>query len=231
MAERQGELDPHKAVAIAVLGKKGTGKTELAYHLFSTYPYDRVLIDPNGDIVREPEWEELERPVPARWPGWGGGTGEPKRRTFVYVPDFADPAHAEELDRVYALALVHPRTLVMTDEAHEGFPANGMDKRPHARRLLRHHRHGPASHIEATPRALTVDPLVISQADWVYCFKLPNRADRKRVAENIGWDPKEFDEAIFGLGPHEYLRYDASSDELAHFPALPAHLIKHHAPH
>jgi DNA helicase HerA-like ATPase len=100
------------------------------------------------------------------------------------------------------------------------------------RRALRQGRHQHLTMILATPRPLTVDPLVLSQSDWVYVFRLPNPNDRKRVAESIGWDPKDFDEAVFALGPYEYLRYQADATggagDLAHFPPLPPELIRHH---
>ncbi len=227
----RGELDAHRSTHIAVLGKKGTGKTELAFHVFETYPFDRIAVDPNADIVFGPDVEELPEPPPARWPEWPAEAlgRKPRRRTFRYVPDFGDPAYREDLDRVIGLAYGHPRTLLFVDEAHEAFPAGRV--LPHARRALRQSRHRQLSMILATPRPLTVDPLVISQADWVYIFRLPNPNDRKRVAECIGWDPKAFDEAVFALGRFEYLRYDAGEEDLAHFPPLPAHVIRHHAAH
>ena len=224
--------DPHKPTQITVVGKKGSGKTELAFLLFDSYPFDRVVVDPNHDIKVPEDTEELEEPVPTRWPGeaFAGALsedGKPKKfKTFVYYPDFGSPYHLEETDRAVGLAYGHPRTCLFVDEAHEAAPANRTP--PHMRRALRQGRHRKLTLILATPRPLTVDPLVISQADWVYVFKLPNPNDRKRVAENIGWDPKSFDEAVFALGEYEYLRYDAARDDLAHFPPLPADVIRHH---
>jgi len=227
-----GQLDPHKAIQVAVVGKKGSGKTELAWLLFESYPFDRVLVDPNQDIQVDPETtEDLEEPIPTRWPGQTVEALDERRerrqrRTLRYVPDFGSPEYREELDRAVGLAYGHPRTLLFVDEAHEAAPAGRTP--PHMRRALRQGRHRHLSMILATPRPVTVDPLVLSQADWVYVFKLPNPNDRKRVAETIGWDPKSFDEAVFDLGPFEHLRYDAARDDLAHMPAIPPELIKHH---
>ena len=221
--------DPAKPTQIAVVGKKGSGKTELAVVLFDSYPRDRLGIDPNGDIHFPPDAVELDPPIPARWPGhlFERVTGERRKpQTLRYVPNFAEPDYLEQMDRAVGLAYGHPGTMLLVDEAHEVAPANRTP--PHMRRALRQGRHHDLSLILVTPRPLTVDPLVVSQADWVYVFKLPNPNDRKRVAESIGWDPKAFDEAVHDLEQFEYLRYDSGRDDLAHFPALPAELIRHH---
>ncbi|HEX6869892.1 MAG TPA: hypothetical protein VF163_02235, partial [Micromonosporaceae bacterium] len=80
-----------------------------------------------------------------------------------------------------------------------------------------------------------IDPLCLAQADLVYTFELKNPNDRKRVAEDIGWDPNDFSAAVHDLGRHEYLRFDAREDKpehdddddmrLVHFPALPADVV------
>ncbi len=226
--------DPSKPVQVAVVGKKGSGKTELAFMLWDSYPYDRVLVDPNGDIkVDDPDLEELDPslPIPARFPAERLDELRPadrprKRRTLRLIPDPSAPDFLEQMDRAVALAYGHRRTGLLFDEAHEGAPSSRTP--PHMRRALRQGRHHHLTMILATPRPITVDPLVLSQADWVYVFKLPGPNDRRRVADTIGWDPKDFDDAVHALGPFEYLRYDAARDDLAHFPPLPPELIRHH---
>jgi hypothetical protein len=225
MTEESEGLNPHKSTQIAVVGKKGQGKTELAWTLFDSYPYDRLLIDPNGDI-RVPEETITLDPdaLPTRWPG--ELLQKKKSRTLRFIPDFGRPGYIEDIDHAMGLAYNHRRTLVFIDEAHEAAPANRTP--PHIRRALRQGRHRDLSVIYATPRPMTIDPLVIANADWVYVFKLANPNDRKRVAECIGWAPKDFDEAVHALQDHEYLRFDSSKDDLAHFPPLPEDLLSHH---
>jgi DNA helicase HerA-like ATPase len=219
--------DPHRPTQIAVVGKKGQGKTELAYLFFDSYPHDRVLIDPNGDILVPEGTVDLEVPVSAQWPPLSRLPGEKhERQTLRLIPDFATPHYQTDMDAAVGMAYAHRRTLVFVDEAHELIPAGRTP--PHARRALRQARHHQLSTIWATPRPMTVDPLMISQADWVYVFKLPHPDDRKRVAQNIGWDPRDFDDAVHELDDHEYLRYDARRDDLAHFPPLPERVIRHH---
>jgi hypothetical protein len=221
--------DPRKAVHIFVTGKKGYGKTELAFHLFDSYPFDRLAIDPNADLKMPPDTLELSSPLPTRWPveDYREKFGrEHKRQTLCFRPDPSLADWRDEMDRAVGLAFAHTKTCLFVDEAHEAFPANATP--PHARRANRQGRHADLTEILATPRPMTIDPLCISAADYVYVFKLPNPADRRRVAENIGWDPKDFDDAVNGLAKFEFLKYDHLADELLHFPPLPAHLIRHH---
>lgn len=218
---------PHKPSQISILGKKGYGKTELGWLLFESYPYDRLLVDPNSDIKADPETTEDLDEIPARWPSHRFERGE--RNTLRYVPDFGAHDYLDEIDRAIGMAYAHGPTVptaVFVDEAHEALPAGRTP--PHARRALRQGRHQDLTLIFATPRPMTCDPLMISQADWVYIFKLPHPADRKRVAENIGWDPKDFDEAVHQLDKFEYLRFDSAEDDLAHFPPLPEDKLAHH---
>jgi hypothetical protein len=222
--------DPDKPTHIAVVGKKGEGKTELAWLIFDSFPGDRILVDPNGDIKVAGDDGNVVvlapgEPVPNRWPASAFEDSD-RPGLLVYHPQFDEPDYLDEIDRCVRLAMIHGDTAIFVDEAHEAIPAGRVP--PAARRALRQGRHDDLTQIWATPRPITSDPLMIGQADWVYIFKLPNPADRKRVAENIYREPKEFDEAVAALGPHEYLRYDAGIDDLAHYPALPPELLAHH---
>ena len=221
--------DPRKAVQIFVCGKKGFGKTELAWHLFDGYPFDELAIDPNRDLKTGDDFLELDHPPPTRWPGerYRQVLDRPRgRQRLIFRPDPALSEWRDDMDRAVGLAFAHGRTCLFVDEAHEAAPANQTP--PHMRRALRQGRHADLTLILATPRPMTIDPLCISAADYVYVFKLPNPADRRRVAENIGWDPRDFDDAVAGLRKFEFLRYDHAADDLAHFPPLPPHLIRHH---
>lgn len=238
-----GALDPKSSLIIFVCGQKKTGKTELAHVLFRSYPFDKLLIDPNGDMKVEPEAIVLPDPPPGRWPTRAELESQavtklgrpPRYHSLVYRPDFGDPGYGDNIDRAVGIGYAHEGpTAEMIDEAHDAFPAGQMMKRPHARRAIRHNRHATLTLILATQRALMITPLCISNADWVYIFKLRAPSDRRRVADNIGWDPKEFDEAVFSLKEHEYLRYESAANggegELLLFPPLPEHLILHHSP-
>lgn len=235
MAESDGgdQVDPHHAVQITVVGRKGSGKTELAYRYFDSYPFDRLCIDPNGDLKMPEDVMALAEPVPTKWPGeaydrlsaelgWGNGAAQ----TLYYVPDFYEPDHLDEIDRAVGMAFAHKKTCLFIDECHVAAPAN--QTKPHMRRALRHGRHADLTLILATPRPMTIDPLVITQADYLYVFDLPGKNDRKRIAENIGWNLLDFDDAVAALPEFGYLRYDQANKDLAEFPPLPASAIAHH---
>jgi len=64
-----GASDPRKPVQVSVFGKKGSGKTELAYRFFDTFPGDRIAIDPNGDLKMPDDTLEIFSPILTRWPG------------------------------------------------------------------------------------------------------------------------------------------------------------------
>ncbi len=232
-----GQLDPGRPVHIACVGKKGTGKSELAGVTFDSYPHDRMVIDVTGDVgpipVGDPdretyhEWHGAD--VPARWRRDLQG----RRQTVRYVPDPASPSYRADLDRAMGLAYQHGKCMVWVDEGGEVAPVAQVG--PHARQGLHQGRHQELSQLWCMPRPKGVDVLVLAQADLVYVFWVPNPDDRKRIADTIGWPPDEFDAAVLGLAEHEYLRFDALAPapgpgqadmRLVHFPALPAEVIE-----
>ena len=162
-----GQMDPWKSVQIFISGKKGYGKTELAYHLFDGFPFDRMAIDPNGDLKMPEDTLELEAPLPSRWPGELYRQTFPsqkrKRQTVRFRPDAGTAEYREEMDRAGGLAFADRRTALFFDECHEGAPAGQTP--PHMRRALRHGRHADRTLILATPRPMTIHPLCISAAD------------------------------------------------------------------
>jgi hypothetical protein len=240
--DRRVGIDPGKSVQVIVLGKKGTGKTELAHVLYRSYPYDKGLVDPNKDMKVTEDTIELDDPPPATWPAAERldaelaerGLGERRYHDLVYRPDVGSPTFRDDIDRMVGLALGHPGTCLMIDEAHYAAPVNMMHQHPNMSRALAAGRHSRTSLILATPRALKITPLCMIQADWVYIFRLPSDRDRRRVADNIGWTYKLFDGAHNSLADHEYLRYESAANAgvgaLLIFPALPANLIRHHNP-
>jgi hypothetical protein len=184
------------------------------------------VVELKGDASELPRaWPELQR--------------RDKRPMILrYVPDPGSPTELEDMDAVVGLAYSHsgnPRPVMLV--VHEVGRVAPAGRTPaHMRRVLNHSRHRQLTVVLAGPRPQTIDPLVLQQSDLVYTFEQQNPADRRRIAESIGWNPADFDHAVHDLGAHEYLRYDAREpkpeqpdDEdlrLVHYPALPEDVVQ-----
>lgn len=215
-----GPIDPDKGSHIMIVGRKGQGKSVLARRLFDSFPYDRVILDVTGDIGRDLGEEgvpfaRLTSPLPVRLPQ--GEQGRPV--LAVYAPDMGSEESYDELDRALGLAIARRRTCAWIDEI--GSVTTRGRTPPNLRRALHHGRHSQLTLIMCGPRPMDIDPLCLSQSDHVFVFDLPNPADRKRVANSIGWPPEAFDRAVHDLGDHEFLWWDVIAQELRHMPRLP----------
>lgn len=236
----RGELDVVRPLIIDCLGRKGSGKSVMARYLFDSYPYDRLVLDVAGDdgptradLVGQTvvELHGDCSSLPTKWPEHERKDRE--RLTLLYVPDMGSPTFIEDMDHVIGLGRSHPRTAILVHEM--GILASSNRTPPHTRRLLQTSRHTQTTLIACAPRPLTMDPLVIAQADLVFCFEMPNPDDQKRVADTIGWPREDFVDGMNQLGEHEYLRYDARQARperpedpdlrLMHFPALPRDVV------
>jgi hypothetical protein len=225
---RGGPFDPDKGVFFFISGRKGSGKSVFARRIFDSYPYDKLVIDPTGDVRKNlrdegVQFVDLQEPMPLRFPHVGTSMELDEERrptTAVYVPDMGSAEAEDEMDRALGLVLRNPGpTAAWVDEI--GVLTRNGRTPPNLRRGLHHGRHDQLTLIQAGPRPKDIDPLCISQADIVVTFDTPNPMDRKRIAENIGWPPKYFDEAVFALGEHEYLMFNAFDHTLTHMPKLP----------
>jgi hypothetical protein len=232
----RGQLDPGRGIIVVCTGKKRSGKSKMALLIFRSYTGDRVVIDVagddgpmGGDVI---ELQGDVSTLPRKWPEHLREDNKPM--TLRYVPDPGSSTELEDMDAVVGMVMRHGECCLLVHEV--GRLAVVHKTPPHTRRLLMHNRHRKVTALFCGPRPQGIDPLVIAQADLVYTFDTPNPNDRKRIAEVIGWNPNDFDEAVHGLGPHEYLRYDANMDKpetddepdyrLVHFPALPEDVVR-----
>lgn len=214
---------PDPPLTIVCVGRKGQGKSELAYQLWESWPADRIVIDTTGDLLGpkghpDPDTVDLDIPPPSHWPSYLK-EADADRLSLRYVPDHSQPDYVDDMDRVVGMAFAHGNCLLLIEEMGEVAPAGRT--RPHTRRALHMSRHQDLTIIETMPRTMDVDPLALAQADLIYCFDLPNPDDRKRLADVIGWDRRTVDDAISELDDHGYLRFHAQAHELAIFPPLP----------
>lgn len=231
----RGELDPSRGVIVFCTGKKGSGKSKMGLTIFRSYQGDRVVIDVAGD---DGPWGkdviELRGAVdelPAAWPEHLRKDNQPM--TLRYVPDAGSKTFIEDMDRITGMVMHHGDCALLVHEIGRAAPANRTP--PHMASLLQHNRHRRVTAIFCGPRPQTIDPLVIGQADLVYVFETQVSADRRRIAETIGWNVDSFAAACDGLGPHEYLRFDANESKpvdgdrdfrLVHFDALPEDVVR-----
>lgn len=211
---------PPPPIQVAIWGRKGQGKSELAWMLWDSWGSDRLVLDVTKDVEKhhpDKDTITLEPPCPARWPL---DLLEPdKRSSLRYVGDPTSADWEPDLDRAVGLAYAHEHCLVWIEEA--GLVAPAGRTRPHCRAALHMGRHNDLSSIWTMPRPMDIDPLVLANADVCYMFKTPNPDDRRRAAAAMGIAPKELDDANAALGDHEYLRYVANTAELLLFPKLP----------
>lgn len=214
------ELDPRRSNFVAIVGRKGSGKSHLARELFDSYPFDRAVIDVTGDIrLTGEDLVQVTAPLPTRFPMRREGH---ERVTARFVPDPGSPSFLEDMDQVIAWGMNSQpgRCCIWIDENESLMP---VEKTPPAtRRALQQGRHRNLTLLMTQIRAMRINPMAISQADHVIVFDLPQPSDRKRIAENIGYPAKAFDSAVHGLGPHEFLWWDTNAGELTHCEPLPA---------
>lgn len=230
----RGELDPNRPIIVTCLGKKGSGKSVMGELIFASYPYDRVVLDVAGDDGPAGDDVILIRgdvdSLPKRWPEHLRKDGQ--RMTLRYIPDPGSPTYLADMDAVVGMAYRTGRVAILVHEIHELAPAGRTP--PHTRRVLRMSRHRKITWIGCGPRAMTVEPLQLQQSDLVFVFETPGPDDRKRIADNIGWDPGTLADAVHGLPDHAYLRYDGNEPppadgqpdmRLVEFPPLPADVV------
>lgn len=214
------QLDPGRANHVFCCGRKGSGKSELARLFWVSYPYDRLVVDPTGDVDAGPDAKDLELPLPTRWPAKLARPNE--RQTLRFVPDPGAATHVDDMDRAVQLAFSHGRCLLWVDEVGELTSASSTP--PAMRRVLAQARHRSLSTLFCGPRPIDINPLVMSQADYVAAFSLPNPADRRRVADVCGIAPADFDDALAEAtrdSKHGFVWWDAGEQELLIMPPIP----------
>lgn len=238
-----GRLDPQQGVIWTFVGKKKSGKSVLAMLVFMSYPGDKIVIDVAGDDG--PVGPDVitivgtigDGSLPDAWPEWlrrYTDDGGPLPMTLRYVPDAGSPTFLDDMDHIVGLAMSHGECCILVHEMQVLAPAN--KTRKHTRRLLNHNRHnGATTALFCGPRSQGIDLLILAQADLLSIFELQNKSDRDRIAESIGWNKPELDDAVEALGPHENLRFDANEPKpeddqpdmrLVHCPALPLDIVK-----
>lgn len=192
-------IDPDASpVFVAIVGRKGSGKSEFLRSYVRSWPYDALVIDPTKDF--DPG-HRFTRP----WPGgrsWPPPSEEDERighRRYRMVPDRLEDGHREKVDAAVLACHQYPEpTLVAIDEARYLLASDekllrGTDV------VLNEGRHGPTFLLVANPRAVGMRPLFMHQADMIVAFDLSNQEDVERVAGHADMAPRDLDDAIRNL--------------------------------
>lgn len=192
-------INPANNELMLFLGRKGSGKSQLARELFRNWPgVDRLIIDATGDADPGNDIGHVEmlRTIP-RAVNPDDTIGLPPRPKvdgkevpgiWRYIGNPMSPTYYDDLDRAIGLGLF-PRNrpvLEWIDEARTVMRSNATG--PFARTLLEQSRHFHTSALICCPRPVTIDPLVLAQADRVVVFDVPAKADRERLADTLGYD-------------------------------------------
>lgn len=224
-------LDATKPFIVSAWGRKGSGKSHLNGLLYQSFPGDKLAIDVNGHAYVGPDAERITE-LPKRWPAGTPQLGERRRpRNLHYQANPAADTYRDDLDRAVAMALFpkdHP-VLLWAGEVGELTPNS--KARPHMRQLLMQNRHHRVAALFDGPRPMNVDVLVLAQSDLVAVFDLPNPADRKRIADSIGYPPKKFDEVCQETWARSdpsdpgswHVLWDGRTRTLWQVPPLPQH--------
>jgi energy-coupling factor transporter ATP-binding protein EcfA2 len=216
-------IDGNANHIILVVGRKGSGKSEVAQTLYRHWdpPIDRVCIDPTGDARPGANAKRIEGTPPTRMPN---RPHEDEPVNLHYLANPRSPTYYDDLDRAIGTAL-YPRdrrALLWVDEIGQVSRVNKTP--PNLNTLLMQARHHHASAILAGPRPVGIDRLCLQQADRVYMFQLPNPADRKRIALEMGIDPDVMEDAHVELVRHGkfwHLVFIVGEDEPYLCPPIP----------
>jgi hypothetical protein len=211
---------------VLCVGRKGSGKSQLAQVLWLSYRGDRLCIDPTGDVAQALGGMKGTRVIhggyaPTRWPRYE----DEGRCTIIYVPvRKANPSWRKQVDSWIGLADYQGGVCIWVDEV--GLITKAQNCPDSYGDCLQTGRHRGTSLVQCCPRPKDIDPLVPGQADYIYVFDLPQIADKQRIAEIGGYPTSLIEAGVQALGPYEHLRLDTtapsgSPERLMHMEALP----------
>lgn len=211
---------------VLAVGRKGSGKSQLAQVIWLSYRGDRLCVDPTGDVAKALGGMKGVRVVeggwaPARWPKYE----DQPRTTIIYVPvRRGNPSWRKQVDSWIGLADYRGGVCIWIDEV--GLVTKAQNCPDNYGDCLQTGRHRGTSLVQCCPRPKDIDPLVPGQADYIYVFDLPQLADKQRIAEIGGYPTSMIENGVNQLGPYEHLRLDTtapsgSPERLMHMEALP----------
>jgi hypothetical protein len=219
------KLDAGRPMIISAWGRKGSGKSVFNGEIYQSWEGDKLAVDVNGHAYVGADAERLTGDLPTSFPLDTPALGEKRKpRNLHYVANPRSATYRDDLDRAVALSLFpkdHP-VLLWAGEVGELTPNS--KAQPAMRQLLMQNRHHRVTALFDGPRPMNVDVLVLAQSDLVAVYELPNPADRKRIADSIGYPPKAFDAACqdtWRQGDHWFLLWHSQQKQLYVCPPMP----------
>lgn len=189
------------------VGHTGSGKTTLALRFLRGVVPSRlpvVVVDPKHQFPDkhwrpgDDEWE-LADDLPRSWERQVRREKRPKYLRLIVRPDFMDdPRQNVKLNAMYQRLFDAGLCVVYLDEIQ----ALVKESRAHPSlsQLVQMGRAWDISVWGSTLRPSGVPRMFISESDHVFCFRLRDDADKKRMAEIIGPEG----EIAPGPGPHDF---------------------------
>lgn len=205
----------------ASIGITGSGKSTIFAHLFAVFRGQRLLVDVNdacelgpaatvkdaggycyAESVREIDW---------------------RARTVHFVPRAQNERAYNDL---YAAVFERGNMLVWLDES---FGPTEPNKVPRwLRTVVTLGRKRNLLHLAAMQEPMNVAPVLYTQAEHVFLFRLSGRPDELgRLAPRFGLRPDELQRELASLPEFGYLRHTIGHEQVWRMPPLPAGLVEH----
>jgi hypothetical protein len=178
------------------VGRKGSGKSEAAKHIFRWWPgLDKLVLDINHDIDLgdDMDVQHLPSEPPLELP-------ERRKRevpeVYHWAPDPRRGSMRDDIDRAIGLCLFPKdrRVLKWTDEAGVAYKVH--ESGPNGTTVQNQNRHYKAPQLFCCPRPKNIETLVLSQSDRIFMWDVPSPGDRQRLADNMGVPPRDLDREL-----------------------------------
>jgi hypothetical protein len=200
---------------VLIIGRSGSGKSFFARSILAGVPR-LVVVDPTGEFAAQPDFmecrsvEAVRRAIvatPGRWRlAWtprGGKEAETLNKLSTLFIEIGDK---------YKVGDHNLRCWLAVEEMNTSFKlSNGESRVPMFAELCSRGRARGVGLFGITQGAVEVSTRYRRNCSWVVAFSSSSDVDAKRAAsfmKRVEW------EEIFNLKPHEFISYNAASEEV-----------------